>query len=92
MTFTRVEGEDKGKIVVYALSTCMWCRMAKKLLQELGVAYEFVDVDLLADEEKEAAKEEIRRWNPDKSYPTIVINDKDSVSGFDEAEIREKVK
>ncbi len=91
MTFTRVEGEDKGKIVVYALSTCMWCRMAKKLLQELGVAYEFVDVDLLADEEKEAAKEEIRRWNPDKSYPTIVINDKDSVSGFDETEIREKV-
>jgi len=37
-------------------------------------------------------KKEIKKWNPDGSYPTMVINDKDSVSGFDETEIREKIK
>ena len=92
MTFQRVEGTDKGKIVLYTLSTCMWCRMAKNLLHDMGVGYEYIDVDSLPTEEKDAAKKEIKRWNPDGSYPTIVINDNLCVSGFDEAEIREKIK
>jgi glutaredoxin len=90
--FQRVEGTDKGRIVLYTLSTCMWCRMAKNLLRDLGVGYEYVDVDTLAAEEKDAVKKEIKKWNPDGSYPTMVINEKEVVSGFDEAEIREKIK
>ncbi len=92
MKFQAVQGADKGKIVVYALSTCMWCRMAKDLLKELGVAYSFVDVDLLDASEKEAAKLEIRKWNPAGSYPTIVIGDRECISGFDEDEIKAKLK
>ncbi len=92
MTFERVEGSDKGRIVLYALSTCMWCRMAKNLLRDLGVGYEYVDVDKLPAEEKDAVKKEVRKWNPDGSYPTIVINEKEWISGYDEAEIREKIK
>jgi len=91
VAFQHVEGADKGRILVYALSTCMWCRMAKNLLNDLGVGYEYVDVDLLPVEEKDAVKKEIRKWNPDGSYPTIVINDKECVSGFDELEIKEKI-
>jgi glutaredoxin-like protein NrdH len=92
VTFQRVDGTDKGKVVLYTLSTCMWCRMAKNLLRDLGVGYEYVDVDQLQGDEKEAAKKEIRRWNPDGSYPTIVLNDADALCGFDETEIREKLK
>jgi glutaredoxin-like protein NrdH len=92
VTFNRVEGTDKGRIVVYTLSTCMWCRMAKNLLHDLGVGYEYIDVDSLPPEEKDEVKKEIKKWNKDGSYPTIVINDKESLSGFDEAEIREKIK
>jgi glutaredoxin-like protein NrdH len=92
VTFQRVEGTDKGRIVVYTLSTCMWCRMAKNLLKDMGVGYEYVDVDSLPAEEKAEAKKEIKKWNPDGSYPTIVIGDKECISGFDEAEIREKIK
>ncbi|HET6486897.1 MAG TPA: glutaredoxin family protein [Spirochaetia bacterium] len=92
MTFEHVDGSDKGRIVLYALSTCMWCRMAKNLLKDLGVGFEYLDVDTLQAEEKETVKKEIRRWNPSGSYPTIVINDKECVSGFDETEIREKIK
>ena len=55
------------------------------------MGYEYVDVDLLPVEEKDAVKKEIRKWNPDGSYPTIVINDKECVSGFDETEIKEKI-
>ncbi len=92
VTFERIEGSDKGRIVLYALSTCMWCRMAKNLLRDLGVGFEYIDVDKLPAEEKDAVKKEIKRYNPDGSYPTIVINEKESISGFDEQEIREKIK
>ncbi len=91
VTFQRVEGTDKGRIVLYTLSTCMWCRMAKNLLRDLGVGYEYVDVDSLPQEEKDEVKKEIKKWNPDVSYPTMVIRDKDCVSGFDETEIKEKI-
>lgn len=91
MVFQRVNGSQKGKVVLYTLSTCMWCRMVKNLLHDLGVGYEYVDVDLLPVEEKEPVKKEIRRWNPDGSYPTIVINDSIAVCGYDETEIREKL-
>lgn len=90
--FQRVEGTDKGKITLYTLSTCMWCRMAKNLLRDMGVTYEYIDVDSLSPEEKDAVKKEIKKWNPDGSYPTLVINEKECVSGFDETEIREKIK
>ncbi len=91
MTFQAVQGTDKGKIVLYTLSTCMWCRMAKDLLQELGVAYSFVDVDLLEAPEKELARREMKKWNPEGSYPTIIIGDRECISGYDEDEIRGKI-
>jgi glutaredoxin len=64
--------------------------MAKSLLRELGLAYSFVDVDTLEGADKDAAKAEIKRWNPSGSYPTIVIDDREAISGYDETEIREK--
>jgi glutaredoxin-like protein NrdH len=91
VTFTSVEGTAKGDIVLYTLSTCMWCRMAKDLLKDMGVAYRYVDVDLLEAPEKELARQEIRKWNPKGSYPTIVIDNRTSISGYDEAEIKEKI-
>jgi glutaredoxin-like protein NrdH len=92
MTFQAIQGMDKGKIVLYGLSTCMWCRMAKDLLKDLGVAFSFVDVDMLDASEKETAKKEIKKWNPECSYPTIILGDRECISGYDETEIREKIK
>jgi glutaredoxin-like protein NrdH len=88
VTFQHVEGQTQEKIVLYALSTCMWCRMTKSLLSQIGVAYSYVDVDTLEGWEQDQVKAEIRRWNPSGSYPTIVIDDREVISGYDEAEIR----
>jgi len=82
-----VKGKKKGNIVLYALSTCGWCRKAKDLLGELGVEYKFVDVDLLEGEEREEIMEEMERWNPQSNFPTIVINNK-CIVGYDEQKIR----
>jgi glutaredoxin len=84
-----VDGIQKQKVMLYALSTCIWCRKTKALLDELGVAYDYVDVDLLEGEEQEKALEDVRKFNPSGGFPTIIINDKDYIRGFDESKIRE---
>ncbi len=77
------KGEDKGKIVLYGLSTCGWCANTKKFLQEMNLSYSFVDVDLLTGEDSQTAMNEIERWNPMMTFPTIVINDKVCIVGYD---------
>jgi len=37
MGLTHVDGKKAGHIVIYALSTCPWCKKTKKLLDDLGV-------------------------------------------------------
>ena len=83
-----VDGENKGKIMLYALSTCGWCRRTKEYLDELGVEYDFVYVDKLFGEERNKIMDEVRKWNPRRSFPTVVINDI-CIVGFKEDEIRE---
>ena len=83
-----VAGKDKGQIVVYALSTCVWCRKTKELLDRMGVKYSSVDVDLLQGDEKSKATEEVKTLNPRCSFPTLVINGQ-CIVGYDEQRIRE---
>ena len=85
---TTVEGEEKAKIVLYALSTCGWCAKTKRLLDEMGVRYAFVYLDLLTGEASKAALESMKRWNPQGSFPTLVINDKACIIGYQPEQIR----
>jgi glutaredoxin len=87
--FTHVDGKDKAKVQLYALSTCIWCRKTKMLLNELGIAYDYVDVDLLDSKDQDKVVEIISKFNPTGGFPTIIINDKDTIRGFDEQKIRE---
>ena len=89
MEFKHMKGDDRVKIVMYALSTCIWCRKTKRLLNNLGVAYDYVDVDLLEGEEKETAQNDLKTWNPKGSFPTLVFDDTTCVVGFNEEKIRE---
>jgi len=87
-----VEGANKNhKVMLYALSTCGWCKRTKRLLNNLGVEYDYIDVDLLRGEERQQTREEVTRWNPMCSFPTIVIDNNKCIAGFKEDEIREAV-
>lgn len=83
-----VPGRDAGHIMLYALSTCGWCARTKKLLDDLGVGYDFKYVDHLQGEKKEQAIQEVMRWNPSCSFPTLLINDDTCIVGYKENEIR----
>jgi glutaredoxin-like protein NrdH len=75
-------------VKIYSLSTCSHCKSAKKFLGECAIKYEYTDVDLLQGEERKAILEDVRRYNPKCSFPTIVIGEK-VVVGFKEDEIKE---
>jgi glutaredoxin len=86
-----IEGTDKGRVVLYALSTCQWCRKVKDLLKEVNIDFYYIDVDLTGENDREII-EEIKRYNPACSFPTLILNDNDSIVGFDEEKIRERFK
>jgi glutaredoxin-like protein NrdH len=89
MAIEHVNGKNKGKIMLYALSTCGWCAKTKELLKELGVAFDFEYVDLLDGKELDETMNALERANPQGSFPTLVIDDRRSIIGFREQEIRE---
>ena len=92
MAVIHVDGKEASKVMLYTLSTCVWCKKTKALLKELGVAYDYIDVDLLSGSEEDEVVKEIKKHNPDCSFPTLVINDSQCIVGFKEDEIREALK
>jgi glutaredoxin len=77
------------KVILYALSTCGWCKKTKQLLDDNDVEYELTYVDLLKGDEKGRILDQVRKWNPRCSFPTVVVDDKECVAGFKEARLRE---
>ncbi len=75
------------KIKLYTLSTCSHCTRTKRFFKESGIDAEFVDVDLLTGPERTRILDEVRKLNPDCSFPTICINDI-IIIGFHEEKLR----
>lgn len=75
-------------VKVYTLSTCTHYKALKKFLEDCGVKYEFRDVDLFSGEEQSALIEEVRKFNPGCTFPTIIIGNK-IIVGFREQVVRE---
>lgn len=88
MNFEHIEGRDKGKVTLYALSTCIWCKKTKDLLSTLGVGFSYIYVDLIKGDDRSKMVDEVKQYNPSCSFPTLVIGNK-CIVGFREKEIRE---
>ena len=90
MTSVKVSGKNrKHKVSMYAISTCAWCRMTKKFLKDNGIEYEYEDVDLCSEKEKERISKDILRRGGRLSYPAIIIDDKTLINGFHEDKIKD---
>ena len=77
-----------AKIKIYTLSTCSHCKATKKFLKDNSVTFDFVDIDLLQGDDRQKMLEEVMKYNPDRSFPTILIGDK-IIIGFKENAIKE---
>lgn len=76
------------KVKIFSLSTCSHCKATKKFLKDNKVSFEFTDVDLLQGSEKEDTLKKVVKFNPQRSFPTIIIGEK-VIVGFREKEIRQ---
>lgn len=75
-------------VKVFALSTCSHCKNARRFLDENNVSYECVEVDQAGPSEREQVIAQVRQYNPNLSFPTIIIGDK-VIVGYREKELRE---
>jgi glutaredoxin-like protein NrdH len=90
MDFSKVSGKKNDhKVTLYALSTCVWCRMTKQFLSDNDIEYEFVDVDLLDSESKDKAHQAITSKGGMLSYPTTIVDNKIVITGFRKDQLKE---
>jgi glutaredoxin len=86
----KVAGKNnKHKVLMYAISTCAWCKMTKRFLNENNIEYEYVDVDLASDEDHEKIREDIVSKGGEPSYPTLIIDNETVITGFRKDKIKE---
>jgi glutaredoxin len=87
---TKVAGKNsEHDVKVFTLSTCGWCKKMKKLLNTLEIEYEYFDLDLAEGEEREQIRTELKKYNPNVTTPTVVVDDgKEVIVGFDEEKVR----
>ena len=77
-----------AKVKIFTLSTCSHCKATKKFLNDNGIPFDCVDVDLLQGADRENILKEVEKYNPQRSFPTIIIGDT-IIIGFRESDIRE---
>ena len=90
-TQTERSAKMAPEVKVFALSTCIHCKKAKEYLDQCGVKYDCVHVDQLTGQERKDTVEEVKKYNPSVSFPTIIIGDT-TVVGFNQEKIDEALK
>lgn len=75
-------------VKVFALSTCPYCRMTRKYLDENNVEYDVTEVDLLTGQEREDAIAEVKAISGGTSFPVIII-DEEVIVGFNKKRMKE---
>lgn len=63
------------RIVIYTLSTCPWCRKAKQWFTAQDIDFEYVDVDLLPDDESDRVAREVYDFSGSRSFPVVRIGE-----------------
>ncbi len=76
------------QVKLYALSTCPYCRMTRRYLDENNVEYDLTEVDMLEGKEKDDAVAEVRRISGGASFPVVIVGD-EVIVGFNKARIKE---
>lgn len=77
----------KQKVRLYALSTCPACRKTKALLETHNIPFDCTEVDLLEGSSQWAATNEIKKYNSNLTFPTLLIENT-VIIGFDEEKIK----
>lgn len=93
MNLIKVQGKNKAhNVLMYALSTCAWCKLTKKFLKDNNVEYEYVDVDHCTGEEIKSIHKNVSKLGGRISYPIVIIDNTKLINGFYEEKLKEALK
>lgn len=89
--YTQETGNEfSHDLVVYALSTCGFCRRGLAFLRDHNIPFRFIYVDKLDYDLKQSIKLELKnKFGKSVAFPFLVIDDKDTLVGFIEEQWRE---
>jgi glutaredoxin len=73
---------NKHKVLCYTLSTCAWCKLTKQFLRDNRIEYEYIDVDLCSEKDREKIRKDIQTRGGEVAYPAVIIDDKILINGF----------
>jgi glutaredoxin len=68
------------KVIMYTLTTCPWCRKAKKFFTENNIPFEYTDYDIADEETQERIMQELDEVGAD-GFPFVRIGEQ-VVSGY----------
>ncbi|MFX1375655.1 MAG: glutaredoxin family protein [Promethearchaeota archaeon] len=70
-----VEGEKGAdeNIIIFTLSTCMWCKKCKRFLNDRSMKYRYIDIDKIDLKDKSKILDYLRsKYQSRISYPFLV--------------------
>ncbi len=79
-------------VKLFALSTCGHCRNTRKWLDERGIIYECIEVDLKHGEDKRRTIEDMRKYNDRVTFPTMIIDGDNIIIGYHPEKFEEAFK
>ena len=59
MAMVHIPGKKSGQIMLYALSTCVWCQKTKKLLEEQSAEIQEIRARIASQLEQLASKAQV---------------------------------
>ena len=61
---------------IFTLSTCVHCQALKDMLAQHAITFECTDIDLMPKEQRRQFLKEIVVYNPQKTFPIVIVNGK----------------
>jgi glutaredoxin len=87
VTYKEIEGDrQEHDVILYALSTCAFCRRAIEYLKKEHIQFRYAYLDQIDVETKRAVKRELaERFDNIVVFPILVVDDQRAYSGFTES-------
>lgn len=93
LKFNEHEGSKcQYDLVLYALTTCAFCKRAIEFLQQHDVRFRYIYLDEINPMVKQTVKSELKgQFKRLPVFPVLVVDNEDALSGFSEEKWKERL-
>ena len=81
----------KHDVMLYTISTCIWCRLLKSKLNDNNIQYKYIDIDLVTGPEKDQIRAKLRKFQSQLAFPMMFIDEEFISNELIDQEIAELV-